>query len=213
LRVFFRLSRPFLFFLPLRPHFLYFKPAYGYTQTINNGGKIMNDILITTDRLKIWDHVHKHLNDVYALLSDGEATAALPQFRASEVKEALDYLMGAMNQRFADERTSYRLCVQSKGDLFYLGEIMADIIDGSAGREAQMNIVLRREYRNMGYGTEAVKALTGYLFAEGGITSILAVCQLSNAAAARMLVKCGFEKENGPVGENYAAYRVVPPKQ
>jgi hypothetical protein len=82
----------------------------------------MSDVLIVTGRLKIWDHVHKHLNGVYALLSDGEATAGLPQFRAADAGEAADYLIGAMNRRFEQERTSYRLCVQLKEDATYLGE-------------------------------------------------------------------------------------------
>jgi RimJ/RimL family protein N-acetyltransferase len=90
---------------------------------------------------------------------------------------------------------------------------MADIVNGAAGREAQMYIVLRKEYRGMGYGTEAVKALSGYLFAERGISSFLAACRLSNAAAARVLAKCGFEKENAPAGEDYAAYRLMNPKE
>ncbi len=56
-------------------------------------------------------------------------------------------------------------------------------------------ILYHAEGRNRGYGTEAMRLLSAYLFAARPIARLQAVTCADNQAAIRMIQKCGFQEE------------------
>lgn len=156
----------------------------------------MNDVLITTERLKIWDHVHKHLNNLYALLSDDEVMYYLPELKVTRQDEAVQNLLTAMNQRHEEDRKKYFLCVQTKDDFQYIGEIGSEIIrEDPQGRVADLGFFLRKDVWNQGYATEAAKAMINYMFDNARAYKIETGCLSENAASERVLIKCGLTKD------------------
>lgn len=61
---------------------------------------------------------------------------------------------------------------------------------------AQLHIKLRADdFRQKGYGTDAVKALVGYAFKELRLHSVYAAVSDINMPSKKLFEKCGFEKE------------------
>lgn len=60
---------------------------------------------------------------------------------------------------------------------------------------ANLGYVLARQYWNKGYMAEAVKAVVDWALAQPEILRVWAVCDVENAASARVLEKAGMQKE------------------
>ena len=69
---------------------------------------------------------------------------------------------------------------------------------------AQVGYVVHEPFRGRGFATRAVEALVQRLEAEPGISRIWATCALDNPASARVLEKCGFEREG--ILKNWVVY-------
>ncbi len=75
-----------------------------------------------------------------------------------------------------------------------LGTVILSDIDRKNGT-AEIHIKLAPESRGKGYGTDAVRAMVGYAFAEQRLNCVYAQVLSHNAASAQMFRKCGFVHE------------------
>jgi RimJ/RimL family protein N-acetyltransferase len=66
------------------------------------------------------------------------------------------------------------------------------MIDLRIEAEANLGYVIDRPYWNLGLMTEAVRCVTHWAFTQEGIHRVWAVCEVNNAASARVLEKAGF---------------------
>jgi len=93
-------------------------------------------------------------------------------------------------QCWGDE-TAFPWVIALKSDKTILGMIEMRIV----GFKADFGYAIAREHWNMGYTTEAVKALVQWALDQEGIYRVWAVCDLENPASARVLEKAGLERE------------------
>lgn len=64
-----------------------------------------------------------------------------------------------------------------------------------SGHRAEIGYVLARSYWNHGYMTEAVRAVIEWALGQRQIFRVWAVCDVENAASARVLEKVGMRRE------------------
>lgn len=76
--------------------------------------------------------------------------------------------------------------------------------------EIPFYIELKEEYRNQGYGTQAIRMMTGWAFKHGPVYEITAVTEHSNDKAVRALKKAGFVYREGD--RRVETYSMVKPK-
>ncbi|WP_431033879.1 GNAT family N-acetyltransferase [Streptomyces sp. P6-2-1] len=62
-------------------------------------------------------------------------------------------------------------------------------------RQADLGFTLAPAAQGRGYATEAVRAVLGDLFDRRGLHRVSAVCDVRNAASARLLERVGFRRE------------------
>jgi RimJ/RimL family protein N-acetyltransferase len=65
---------------------------------------------------------------------------------------------------------------------------------------AEIGYGISEEYRNIGYASEAVKAILEWAFSHSEVTAVEAETDTENTASKRVLKKCGFTL-NGIIGE------------
>ena len=138
---------------------------------------------IETDRLILRNFEEKDLEDLYAMLSDGEVVKYepyLPMDREA-VKQELLQRMGS------DEFLAMELKENGRviGNV-YLGKRPFD--------SAELGYLLARAYWKQGYAGEACRAAVEQVF-NGGVHRIYAECDPENAASWRLLERLGFERE------------------
>lgn len=81
-----------------------------------------------------------------------------------------------------------------------VGVVKASVL----GHRAQVGYVVHEPFSGRGLATAAVRELVTRLEALPGISRIWATCALDNVASARVLEKCGFERE--AVLRNWVTY-------
>ncbi len=88
--------------------------------------------------------------------------------------------------------------VAATGDI--LGIVKAAVIE----HRAQIGYVVHQAFSGRGLATEAVRRLTAKLEESPAISRIWATCALDNPASARVLEKCGFQRE--AILKNWVTY-------
>ena len=70
--------------------------------------------------------------------------------------------------------------------------------DGEIVKDGMIELYfgLSKNYWNMGYGTEALKAAISFCFDKIGMHRISAGCDIDNLASARIMEKAGMVKES-----------------
>ena len=73
-----------------------------------------------------------------------------------------------------------------------------------SGHRAQIGYVVHQPFWGNGYATSAVRQLTALVEALPQVSRLWATCALDNPASARVLEKCGFEREG--ILRNWVTY-------
>ena len=84
------------------------------------------------------------------------------------------------------------------------GGIVGIVKAAVVGHRAQVGYVVHRSFWGRGFATAALRELIADLEAKPSISRIWATCSLDNPASARVLEKCGFERE--AVLKNWVVY-------
>jgi RimJ/RimL family protein N-acetyltransferase len=77
-------------------------------------------------------------------------------------------------------------------------ELVGDValhIDADEPREGEVGVTLAPAYLGRGYGTEAVRGLLGYAFAELGLHRVVAITDERNTRAQALLQRAGLRRE------------------
>ena len=64
-----------------------------------------------------------------------------------------------------------------------------------SGHTAEFGFLLARKFWRNGYATEAARAIVGWVFSVPSVWRLSATCDAENLASARVLEKCGLERE------------------
>jgi len=62
-------------------------------------------------------------------------------------------------------------------------------------RQAVIGFTLARPFQKQGYGSEAVRALVGFLFSQYQLHRVSAICDAKNTASAKLLERIGMRRE------------------
>ena len=103
-----------------------------------------------------------------------------------------------MNPELLFEKTerptkSFHLGIAEKQNDEVIGDLWAYLIEND--RMAQVAIRLAKVQQGKGYGTEALKAMTGFCFQNTQLQRLWTQVDVRNTASCRMLEKCGYTKE------------------
>jgi [ribosomal protein S5]-alanine N-acetyltransferase len=119
--------------------------------------------------------------------------------------EVTRYLSWPTHRSVDDTRVFLRSADQGWQDgsnLPYMIERLADgVLLGSTGLHAETpgcystGYVLARDAWGQGYATEALAAMLALAFARPDVTRVYALCDAEHRASARVLEKCGMERE------------------
>ena len=86
---------------------------------------------------------------------------------------------------------AFHWVIERRSDQLLMGMIIARV-----NREKwELGFVLGRRHWDRGYMTEAVKAIIGWALNQADIYRVWAVCDIDNAASARVMEKAGMQRE------------------
>jgi len=119
-----------------------------------------------------------------------------------------EYLTARVFVSIADARAYIRALFPTPASLAFhivtssgvVGIVKASVL----GHRAQIGYVVHEAFAGRGLATAAVRQLVARLEANPSISRIWATCALDNMASARVLEKCGFERE--AVLKNWVTY-------
>ncbi|MBQ6531815.1 MAG: GNAT family N-acetyltransferase [Solobacterium sp.] len=88
---------------------------------------------------------------------------------------------------------SFHLGIAEKDSNEVIGDLWVYLIEND--RMAQTAVRLSKEKQGMGYGTEALSAMTEFCFAHTELQRLWTKVDVRNTASSRMLEKCGYTRE------------------
>lgn len=127
------------------------------------------------------------LFDAYA--SKPEATKFL-SWRTCESAEEIEAFLRQASRR-QDEGSEYFWVIEEKATSDPIGMISV----GIEGTSAHLGYVLSPTHWGRGYMTEAAGELTRWFIGRPEIYRVWAVCDVEHPASARVLEKCGMQRE------------------
>jgi len=101
----------------------------------------------------------------------------------------------SMNQNTSYSAGEYQFALEAKDKNVFIGKCGFTRVNWK-NRAAEMAILIgEKDYRGLGYGTDAVKVLCRFGFQEMNLNKIKAVVFDYNLPALRCYEKCGFRRE------------------
>lgn len=123
-------------------------------------------------------------------LAPWEPKRSADYFTLDAVREELDAAT-----RLAEARQGFRFAIRVRADSSFVGIINVMNIVRGVLQAANLGYSIDRSCQGQGYATEAVHAALAFAFDYLNLHRIETSYQPHNAASARVLEKCGFEKE------------------
>jgi RimJ/RimL family protein N-acetyltransferase len=149
-------------------------------------------VAIMTDRLVIRRLELADADAVWRYKQMPEAVQ-YQSWRPVSLEEVQSFIL--RNQRVAPnapgEWLQVAVCLKDSGEL--IGDTGLHFLDDSA--QAEIGYTISPMHQRRGYGTEAVRAVLGYLFAGLGKHRVTASIDPRNTPSAAVLEKLGFRKE------------------
>lgn len=146
---------------------------------------------LETKRLALKEFKSEFVADIFKLLSDQRVSAHETRQPYTEISQAERYVKARLFiTRKREEGIIWAIALKD------IDEVIGDI--GYAphnGFNAEIGFKLRPDCWNQGIMTEAIAALTKFLFANIGTIRIEAMSRPENMASIRVLEKSGFQKE------------------
>ena len=158
---------------------------------------------IGTRRLIIADLTPDMWEDVYRNSRDGDMRRFVPDEMLEtpdEAREAVQFLMGRYGS--AEGPFVHPILLKTGGNIGYV-----QLVKIPEGWEIGYHVAER--HAGNGYATEAVRAFLPAIASEKGLTEVFGICLAENAASARVLEKCGFEKVFQGMGTYQGAEREI----
>jgi len=95
----------------------------------------------------------------------------------------------------------YQFALELKSDGAMIGDCGFHLLEADR-RQAEIGFTVARRYQGLGYGSEAVVRLLGYLFEEMELHRVQASCDPENLSSVGLLDRVGLRRE-GHFLENY----------
>ncbi|MBO5105572.1 MAG: GNAT family N-acetyltransferase [Clostridia bacterium] len=144
-----------------------------------------------TERLRLRAPSFLDVSDVFEFCSDPASSKYADWYPHNFKSDTRDFL--AWLKRKSSDK-SYTWVIEHREDEKVIGTI--SIVDADySGKIFTVGYTLSKIYQHNGYATEALKALTDYLFGELFAERVQAKVIPENEASCRLLERVGFKKE------------------
>ncbi len=152
----------------------------------------------TTDRVYLRDVSTHDLEPMIALWADEGTKQGMGDWGPQTGDEVLPWIEGAINANQADPREAHIAVIVERSSGVVVGFI--GFGPPSEGKERwgelDFGYAVRPEFRGLGYGTEALRAVIEFCFHELGAKSFFGETSPDNSASASAMQKAGMK----PVG-------------
>ena len=146
--------------------------------------------ILETDRLRLRRAAMEDAEAIFAeYAQDPEVTKYLTWRPHRKIETIYEYLR--MGMESWENGRSFQWVILRKND----GRLMGMIGLRVDGHKWEMGYALARAYWGKGYMTEAAVALIAWALKQDRIHRVWAVCDVENAASARVMEKAGMQRE------------------
>ena len=174
--------------------------------------------IFETERLGVRKFKPEDVNCLYDIHLDEEVKKWIPGECYADVEEA-----GEAAEFFADcvnrKELPYVLAVELKETGELIGDTGINEVDG-APQEVEIGFVIGQKYREKGYATELVKAMTEFAVSAFRINTLYGRVMKGNNASVRVLEKNGYSfvteetgAEDDPYGNGMLVYKICVSKK
>jgi RimJ/RimL family protein N-acetyltransferase len=150
-------------------------------------------IFRSTDRLILREFKDEDWGDVHEYSCDARLTYYL-NWGPNTEEQTKAFVRAAVRHQSEIPRTNFEFAIVRNDTQKVIGNCRL-ISMLHRHRSSELHCILRREDWGKGYGAEAIGALLALGFEEFKLHRIFSVVDPEDAASARVLEKCGFERE------------------
>ena len=143
--------------------------------------------LFESDRIRYVEVSEELVPDYLRMVNDLEHVGRFIGRRTEPVSEEKERKW--VREKLAENATLFSM-VEKNGGAFIGNIELMDLRD----TEAELGIAITAAKQDRGYGTEAIRAVTGYAFDELGLKRVFLKVYPDNARAIRVYEKCGFRE-------------------
>ncbi|MBI4526736.1 MAG: GNAT family N-acetyltransferase [Deltaproteobacteria bacterium] len=146
--------------------------------------------ILETDRLRLRRPLMEDAAVIFAQYAqDQDVTRYLTWRPHRTIEETYEFLRDCPAGWEAGKLFQWGIVRKQDGQFLGMIAVRVD------GHKWELGYVLARTYWGNGYMTEAVKGVIDWALKQPGIYRVWAVCDIENAASARVLEKAGMERE------------------
>jgi len=144
---------------------------------------------LTTERLVLRKPLREDVRAIYdGYARDAEVIRYLAFRGGQTVEDVEKFVERALHGWDAGTMLTWAITLKSGGALI-------GMIDVRLESHANVGYVLARDHWNLGYMTEALRAVVRWAIDQPEIFRLWAVCDVENTASARVMEKAGMERE------------------
>lgn len=145
-----------------------------------------------TKRLTIRPFKYEDINDVHEYASNPEITKYM-LFGPNTYEDSMNFVHLIIDTWYKEiPLKHYEMIVELQGHV--IGAVSIHLTDDLT--EGEMGWILKKEYWNQGYITEAAKALKEFAIMELKVKRITAHCDSRNIASMKVMEKIGLKKHS-----------------
>jgi ribosomal-protein-alanine N-acetyltransferase len=155
---------------------------------------------IETGRLRLRRFVMEDANEIFReWASDANVTRYLSWERHRSAAQTKTFLLNVIGGYEQEDKYSWGIELKESGSL--IGSIAVSVKNEYAGN-ANVGYCLGERFWNLGYATEALRAVLDYMFYDVNINRIEAMHSTNNPASGKVMQKAGMLKE-GRLRQNF----------
>ena len=143
--------------------------------------------LFESDRIRYVEVTEELVQDYLKMVNDLEHVGRFIGRRTEPVSEEKERKW--VREKLAEKAVLFSMIEKSSGA--FIGNI--ELMDFTE-TEAELGIAITAAKQDLGYGTEAIRAATGYAFDELGLKRVFLKVYPDNGRAIRVYEKCGFRE-------------------
>ena len=143
--------------------------------------------LFESDRIRYVEVTEELVPDYLRMVNDLEHVGRFIGRRTEPVSEEKERKW--VREKLAEKAVLFSMIEKSSGA--FIGNIeLMDLTDS----EAELGIAITAAKQDLGYGTEAIRAVTDYAFDKLGLKRVFLKVYPDNARAIRVYEKCGYRE-------------------
>lgn len=153
----------------------------------------MNNINITTQRLKIRDLKLTDLNDFYVYRSNPDVTK-YQGFDVMTIEQAKEFIQSQQDKKFGKAGEWIQYGIENKATKQLIGDC-AIKLDKYDVRIAEIGITISHFEQKKGYAKEVLLGVLTFLFDTKNILRVVEIVDAENIASINLLKSIGFKQE------------------